>query len=110
MPCSSGVEDYGRPPVTSALEAEMKQAPHLGLRGDSLALRRPPRYGHWIVVATLPGFEAFYLAPLLVVVLNSLRTAQDIGKDGVINVPRTIDFSNFAIAWSKYCNVPRSPH
>jgi glucose/mannose transport system permease protein len=81
----------------------MKQAPHLRLRGDSLALRRPPRYGHWIVVATLFGFAAFYLAPLLVVVLNSLRTAQDIGQNGVINVPRTIDFSNFAIAWNKYC-------
>jgi glucose/mannose transport system permease protein len=89
--------------VSSTLEAGMRQAPSLGLREGSPALRRHLRFGHWMVAATLCGFAGLYLAPLIVVVMNSLRTAQDIGQNGVINVPRAIDFSNFATAWGEYC-------
>jgi glucose/mannose transport system permease protein len=61
---------------------------------------RPARIA---VYALLIGFAAFYLTPLLVVVLNSVRTAQDIGATSVIGFPREFAFDNFSKAWGSYC-------
>ncbi|MGK7868046.1 carbohydrate ABC transporter permease [Falsiroseomonas sp. E2-1-a20] len=65
-----------------------------GVRG------RPARF---MVYALLIGFAAFYLTPLVVVVLNSVRTAQDIGATSVIGFPREFAFDNFSRAWGSYC-------
>jgi glucose/mannose transport system permease protein len=65
-----------------------------GVRG------RPARF---VVYALLIGFAAFYLTPLLVVVLNSVRTAQDIGSTSVIGLPRELALDNFSRAWGSYC-------
>jgi glucose/mannose transport system permease protein len=53
--------------------------------------------------ATLIAFAAFYLVPLLVVVLNSLRSTEDIAHGGVINLPLHLVWSNFSQTWSSYC-------
>ena len=65
------------------------------------AARNP--LGRWIVYVLLVGFAAFYLAPLMVVVLNSVRTAQDIGATSVIGWPRELALDNFSRAWGSYC-------
>jgi glucose/mannose transport system permease protein len=53
--------------------------------------------------ATLIVFAAFYLVPLVVVMLNSLRSTEDIAHAGVINLPRHLVWSNFSQTWSSYC-------
>jgi len=52
---------------------------------------------------TLIAFAAFYLVPLLVVVLNSLRSTEDINHAGVIGLPHELIWSNFSNTWSSYC-------
>ncbi|WP_202397091.1 carbohydrate ABC transporter permease [Teichococcus coralli] len=59
--------------------------------------------GRGVVYAVLAVFAVFYLAPLVVVVLNSVRTAQDIGATSVIGWPRELAFDNFSRAWGSYC-------
>jgi glucose/mannose transport system permease protein len=51
----------------------------------------------------LIAFAAFYLVPLLVVVLNSLRSSEDIIHTGVIGLPHGLVWSNFGQTWSRYC-------
>ncbi|MCI0754735.1 carbohydrate ABC transporter permease [Teichococcus vastitatis] len=66
------------------------------------ALRRTA-IGRWLIYGLLIAFAAFYLTPLLVVVLNSVRTAQDIGSTAVIGFPHELALDNFSRAWSSYC-------
>jgi len=53
--------------------------------------------------AALMLLAAFFLVPLLVVVLNSLRGSAAITHDGVIGLPRELLWSNFSRTWSSYC-------
>ena len=52
---------------------------------------------------TLIVLAAFFLTPLLVVVLNALRSSDDISRNGVIGLPHTLMWSNFSRTWSSYC-------
>jgi glucose/mannose transport system permease protein len=52
---------------------------------------------------TLTTFAAFFLVPLAVVVLNSLRSTEDITHAGVIGLPHDLIWSNFSQTWSSYC-------
>ncbi len=61
---------------------------------------RSSRIALYFVVTAL---AAAYLLPLLVVVLNSVRSTADIFSDGVIGFPREPRFENFAEAWSTLC-------
>jgi glucose/mannose transport system permease protein len=61
------------------------------------------RAGRGLIYVLLVAFAGFYLTPLLVVVLNSVRTAQDIGTTSVIGFPRELALDNFIRAWSSYC-------
>jgi glucose/mannose transport system permease protein len=45
----------------------------------------------------------FCLVPLAVVVLNSLRSTEDIIHAGVIGLPHRLIWSNFSETWSRYC-------
>jgi glucose/mannose transport system permease protein len=54
-------------------------------------------YGVLVVLA------AAFLGPLLIVALNAVRTTQDIGQNGVISLPHSVDFGNFGLAWSGFC-------
>jgi glucose/mannose transport system permease protein len=46
---------------------------------------------------------AAYLAPLVVVVLNSLRTAEEIAHTSMIGWPKQWAWSNYAAAWGDFC-------
>jgi glucose/mannose transport system permease protein len=74
---------------------------------DAAALSFSPgvrgRQARILVYALLIGFSAFYLTPLVVVVLNSVRSAADIGATSVIGLPREIVVDNFSRAWGSYC-------
>jgi glucose/mannose transport system permease protein len=48
-------------------------------------------------------FAAAYLAPLVVVVLNSLRTNEEIAQSSMIGWPQHWAFGNYAMAWSGFC-------
>jgi glucose/mannose transport system permease protein len=60
-------------------------------------LVRPAIHGVLLLLA------AAYLVPLLVVVLNSLRSTDDIMQTSMIGWPRTLVWSNFSETWSHYC-------
>ena len=64
---------------------------------DRLGLSRIAIHAALILLA------AFFLVPLLVVVLNSLRGSAAITHDGVIGLPRELLWSNFSRTWSSYC-------
>jgi glucose/mannose transport system permease protein len=64
---------------------------------DRLGLSRIAIHAALILLA------AFFLVPLLVVVLNSLRGSAAITHDGVIGLPRELVWSNFSRTWSSYC-------
>ena len=72
---------------------------------DALALRRRFRPGAMraAVYATLIVLAAAYLLPFAVVVLNSVRTEQDIGQNSLIGWPQGATLGNFARAWGEYC-------
>jgi glucose/mannose transport system permease protein len=53
--------------------------------------------------AVLALFAAFFLVPLVVVVLNSLRSTEDIGHAGVIGWPQEWVWGNFVHTWRTYC-------
>ena len=46
---------------------------------------------------------AAYLVPLIVVVLNSLRTAEEIAQTSMIGWPKQWAWSNYAVAWGEFC-------
>jgi glucose/mannose transport system permease protein len=46
---------------------------------------------------------AAYLVPLIVVVLNSLRTAEEIVQTSMIGWPQSWAFANYLTAWSGFC-------
>jgi len=70
--------------------------------GDAIAA-----HGRWLIYALLAAFAVFFLTPLVVVVLNSVRTAEEIGRGSVIGWPTAFAWQNYAQAWSKYCIAQR---
>ena len=46
---------------------------------------------------------AAYLVPLLVVVVNSLRTAQEIAQTSMIGWPKQWAWNNYVVAWGDFC-------
>ncbi len=71
------------------------------------AIRRQAPLSRWVIYAVLVAFAAFYLVPLIVTVLNSVRTEQDIGSTSVVGWPRELALSNFGKAWGTYCIAQR---
>jgi glucose/mannose transport system permease protein len=65
------------------------------------------RQGRWLIYAVLLSFAVFFLVPLAVVVLNSVRTAQEIGLGSVIGWPRGLAWQNYGEAWGRYCIAQR---
>jgi glucose/mannose transport system permease protein len=48
-------------------------------------------------------FAAYYLLPLIVVILNSFRSLPEIAQNGLIAFPRSFDFHAWGEAWSTFC-------
>ena len=65
------------------------------------------RPGRWVLYAVLAAFAVFFLLPLVVVVLNSFRTAQEIARGSVIGWPMGLQWQNWVQAWSGYCIAQR---
>jgi glucose/mannose transport system permease protein len=69
----------------------------LPVRHSSFA---PGRILIYLVVSLI---AAAYLVPLVVVVLNSLRTSQEIAQTSMIGWPRHWAWTNYATAWADFC-------
>jgi len=59
------------------------------------------------VYAALLVLAAFFLAPLAVTVLTSVRSNAEMAQRSLIGWPQHLDFSNFAVAWSRFCIAER---
>ncbi len=68
---------------------------------ETPALSRMGLYG--FVYPVLIGFAAFFLLPMVVVVLNSLRSFEEITQSSVLGFPRSFQWRNWSEAWSGYC-------
>jgi glucose/mannose transport system permease protein len=55
------------------------------------------------VYAVLGLFAAYYLLPLIVVILNSFRSLDEIAQNGLIAFPRSFSFHAWSEAWSTFC-------
>ncbi len=62
--------------------------------------RRRARIG---VHLALAAFAAWYLLPIAVVILNSFRGLDDIGRNGLIAVPREFSLAHWGIVWHRLC-------
>jgi len=56
-----------------------------------------------IVYGLLALFAAWYLLPLVVVILNSFRNLPEIAANGLIAFPRSFALNGWFAAWSTYC-------
>ncbi len=59
--------------------------------------------GRVVLHAVLIGFALFYLLPLVVVLLNSVRSFEEIAQTSVLGFPRGFLWGNWVEAWSGYC-------
>ncbi len=62
--------------------------------------RRRARLGVHLV---LLAFALCYLLPLAVVVLNSFRDLGDIGRNGLLAVPRSFSLAHWSVVWNRFC-------
>ena len=60
----------------------------------------PSRILIYLIVSLI---AAAYLVPLLVVVLNSLRTAEEIAQTSMIGWPKHWAWGNYVVAWGDFC-------
>jgi glucose/mannose transport system permease protein len=65
------------------------------------------RSGRFIIYALLAASAAAFLTPLAVVVLNSLRTAEEIGRGSLIGWPTLPAWRNYTQAWGEFCIAQR---
>jgi glucose/mannose transport system permease protein len=59
-----------------------------------------PRIAIYAALIVLAGF---FLAPLVVTVLTSVRSNAEMAQHSLIGWPQHLDFSNFAVAWGSFC-------
>ena len=59
--------------------------------------------GRMLIYLVVTLVAAAWLAPLVVVALNSLRTNQEIAQTSMIGWPQLWAWSNYATAWSGFC-------
>jgi glucose/mannose transport system permease protein len=58
---------------------------------------------HTILIA----FAVFFLIPMVVVVLNSFRSFEEVMQSSVIGIPRSWRWDNWVQAWGSYCIAGR---
>jgi len=59
--------------------------------------------GRILIYLIVSLIAAAWLAPLVVVVLNSLRSNEEIAQASMIGWPQQWAWSNYAVAWSGFC-------
>ena len=62
-----------------------------------------PAWSRLLIHVVVWLLAAAYLVPLVVVVLNSLRSAEEIAQTSMIGWPHAWVFENYAVAWSRFC-------
>ncbi len=62
-----------------------------------------PSFARGLIYVVVTLLAAAYLVPLVVVVLNSLRTAEEIAQTSMIGWPIRWAFQNYTAAWADYC-------
>src|SRR5215510_13756288 len=78
-------------------------------RGDISSGGRPPMRDRtfaprrMLIYTVVSLIAAAYLVPLLVVALNSLRTAEEIAQTSMIGWPKQWAWSNYVTAWADFC-------
>src|SRR5215831_3680350 len=78
-------------------------------RGDISSAGRPPMReetfapGRGLVYLVVWLIAAAYLVPVVVVVLNSLRSAEEIAQTSMIGWPQHWAWKNYAVAWGNFC-------
>lgn len=75
----------------------MTDAQGLYVPGSSRRLQK--RWRTALIYVFMTILVALYSLPLIGVVLTSLKTTQEIAKEGLWNLPNTLHFANFAEAW-----------
>ena len=77
--------------------------------GTTLNVSGPPMRdttftpSRFFIYATVWLIAAAYLIPFVVVLLNSLRTAEEIAQTSMIGWPKQWAWNNYIIAWSDFC-------
>jgi len=66
-------------------------------------MRDPFTPGRLLIYLVVSLIAAAYLVPLVVVVLNSLRTAEEIAQTSMIGWPKQWAWSNYVTAWTDFC-------
>lgn len=61
------------------------------------------RSGRWLLVGTLLVGAALFLAPAYVMLVTSLKDAEQIRGGNLLSLPSTLDFSAWSTAWSSAC-------
>ena len=61
------------------------------------------KWSRVIIYIALIALALLILVPLGVVVLNSLRSSQEITSTSMIGWPRQLTFANYGQAWNKFC-------
>ena len=61
----------------------------------------------WLIYRVLIVFALFFLTPLAVVVLTSLRSNQEMAQGSLIALPHALTLGNFSTAWSTFCIAER---
>jgi glucose/mannose transport system permease protein len=56
-----------------------------------------------VIYGILALFAVIYLIPLIVVIMNTFRDNLDVGRNGLINVPRSFTLEAWPVAWGSYC-------
>ncbi len=62
--------------------------------------RNRARIGVYVV---LTAFALYYLLPFVVVVMNSFRDLEDIGRNGLLSFPASFSLSHWSVVWNSYC-------
>jgi glucose/mannose transport system permease protein len=70
---------------------------------SSAAARRGRRLGRLVTYGVLGFFTLFYLLPLVVMILTSLKTMPDIQTGTVLSLPKPPTVEPWAVAWSRAC-------
>jgi glucose/mannose transport system permease protein len=79
------------------------------LRGDMFSEGEPSMReqsfapGRMLIYLVVALVAAAWLAPLFVVLLNSLRTNQEIAQTSMIGWPQQLAWSNYLTAWNGFC-------
>ena len=55
------------------------------------------------VYGCLVLFAAYYLLPLVVIIANSFRDLEEIGRDGLLAFPQSFSLDHWVAAWSTFC-------